>query len=166
MYEVLGISRAASEKDIKSAFRKQALKLHPDVNKSPGADKAFTACKEAYETLSDGERRREYDISLESSSRVRPCAPAALLCSSAGCMRACSPALASGRVLGQLAGGGRPGSMRPWASRPAGRICSGRPPTAACARRPPAARPRRRAHHQLHRTHQQHRHHHLLLQRR
>lgn len=62
---MLGVSRTASDKDIKRAFRKLALKLHPDVNKAPGAAKAFTAAKEAYETLSDVKRRREYDISLE-----------------------------------------------------------------------------------------------------
>jgi molecular chaperone DnaJ len=65
-YDVLGVTRTASDKDIKRAFRKLALKLHPDVNKEPGAAKAFTAAKEAYETLSDVRRRKEYDISLES----------------------------------------------------------------------------------------------------
>lgn len=65
-YDVLGVTRTASDKDIKRAFRKLALKLHPDVNKEPGAAKAFTAAKEAYETLSDVRRRKEYDVSLES----------------------------------------------------------------------------------------------------
>ncbi len=60
------MGRTASDKDIKRAFRQLALKLHPDVNKQPGAAKAFTAAKEAYETLSDTKRRSDYDQSLES----------------------------------------------------------------------------------------------------
>ncbi|TWG91808.1 molecular chaperone DnaJ [Luteimonas sp. J16] len=61
-YEVLGVPRDASEADIKKAYRRCAMKYHPDRN--PGdkaAEAAFKECKEAYEVLSDGGRRRMYD---------------------------------------------------------------------------------------------------------
>jgi molecular chaperone DnaJ len=61
-YDVLGVSRGASEQDIKKAFRRLARELHPDVNShEPDAEDRFKACAEAYEVLSDPERRRTYD---------------------------------------------------------------------------------------------------------
>jgi molecular chaperone DnaJ len=61
-YEVLGVSRGASEQDIKKAFRRLARELHPDVNShDPDAEDRFKACAEAYEVLSDPERRETYD---------------------------------------------------------------------------------------------------------
>jgi molecular chaperone DnaJ len=61
-YEVLGVSREASETEIKKAFRGLARELHPDVNDhDPEAEEKFKAAAEAYEVLSDGERRRTYD---------------------------------------------------------------------------------------------------------
>jgi molecular chaperone DnaJ len=60
-YEVLGVSREASETEIKKAFRRLARELHPDVNKEPGAEEKFKEAAEAYEVLSDAERRRTYD---------------------------------------------------------------------------------------------------------
>jgi molecular chaperone DnaJ len=60
-YEVLGVSRDASETEIKKAFRRLARELHPDVNQEPDAEEHFKEAAEAYEVLSDAERRRTYD---------------------------------------------------------------------------------------------------------
>ncbi len=60
-YEVLGVSREASETEIKKAFRGLARELHPDVNEEPDAEDRFKEAAEAYEVLSDAERRRTYD---------------------------------------------------------------------------------------------------------
>ena len=60
-YEVLGVSREASETEIKKAFRRLARELHPDVNQAPDAEDRFKEAAEAYEVLSDAERRRTYD---------------------------------------------------------------------------------------------------------
>src|SRR5688572_25037797 len=61
-YEVLGVKREASEKEIATAYRKLAVKYHPDSN--PGDEEAisrFKECAEAYEVLSDGDKRQRYD---------------------------------------------------------------------------------------------------------
>jgi molecular chaperone DnaJ len=61
-YEVLGVPRGASEQDVKKAFRKLARKYHPDVN--PGdksAEQKFKELNEAYEVLSDAEKKQQYD---------------------------------------------------------------------------------------------------------
>jgi molecular chaperone DnaJ len=61
-YEVLGVSRDASDADIKKAFRRLARELHPDVNShDPEAETKFKEAAEAYEVLSDPERRATYD---------------------------------------------------------------------------------------------------------
>jgi molecular chaperone DnaJ len=61
-YEVLGVGREASESEVKKAFRIQARELHPDVNRhDPEAEEKFKQAAEAYEVLSDPERRRTYD---------------------------------------------------------------------------------------------------------
>ncbi len=61
-YEVLGVARDASETEIKKAFRRLARELHPDVNShDPDAEEKFKEAAEAYEVLSDAERRRTYD---------------------------------------------------------------------------------------------------------
>lgn len=61
LYEVLGVKEDASSKEIKAAYRKRAMKLHPDVNKAPDAKERFIECKTAYETLMDTEQRAAYD---------------------------------------------------------------------------------------------------------
>jgi molecular chaperone DnaJ len=60
-YEVLGVPRDASESEIKRAFRSRARELHPDVSAAPDADGQFKEVAEAYEVLSDPERRATYD---------------------------------------------------------------------------------------------------------
>ena len=60
-YELLGVPRDASHADIKRAFRRLARELHPDVSEAPDAELRFRAVAEAYEVLSDPERRRTYD---------------------------------------------------------------------------------------------------------
>ena len=60
-YDVLGVSKTADEKEIKSAFRKLAKQYHPDVNKEAGAEEKFKEIGEAYAVLSDPEKRRQYD---------------------------------------------------------------------------------------------------------
>jgi molecular chaperone DnaJ len=60
-YEILGVNRGAPDSDIKRAFRKLARELHPDVSEAPDADKRFREAAEAYEVLSDPERRATYD---------------------------------------------------------------------------------------------------------
>ena len=60
-YEVLGLSKGASEDDIKKAYRKLAKQYHPDVNKAPDAEAKFKEINEAYEVLSDPQKKQTYD---------------------------------------------------------------------------------------------------------
>src|SRR3954464_1415274 len=61
-YEVLGVNRDASEEDIKKAYRKLAMKWHPDRNPdNPKAEEHFKEAKEAYEVLTDAQKRAAYD---------------------------------------------------------------------------------------------------------
>src|SRR6267154_5378771 len=60
-YETLGVSRTASEEEIKKAFRKLARKYHPDVAKGKGTEEKFKEVNEAYEVLGDPAKRKKYD---------------------------------------------------------------------------------------------------------
>ena len=60
-YEVLGVSKSASAAELKSAYRKLALKFHPDRNKEAGAEAKFKEINEAYQVLSDPKKKQTYD---------------------------------------------------------------------------------------------------------
>src|SRR3970040_1074625 len=60
-YDVIGVSRDSSPEEIKKAFRKLAMQYHPDRNKDDGAEARFKEIGEAYEVLSDAEKRSAYD---------------------------------------------------------------------------------------------------------
>jgi DnaJ-class molecular chaperone len=69
LYDILGVSKDASHDEIKSSYRTLAKKYHPDKNKDPDAIDRFKEVQSAYEILSDGQKRHEYD-SLTSSEKL------------------------------------------------------------------------------------------------
>jgi DnaJ-class molecular chaperone len=75
-YEILGVQRDANKAEVKTAFRRLARELHPDVNDhDPEAEEKFKAAAEAYEVLSDPERRRAYDAYGHEGLRGAAAAP-------------------------------------------------------------------------------------------
>ena len=74
-YQVLGVSKDATEKELKHAYRKLARKHHPDVNPGDlGAEQKFKELNEAYEVLSDRDKRSKYDrlVRIGSSTKTTP----------------------------------------------------------------------------------------------
>ena len=72
LYERLGVLSSATEAEIAKAYRKGALRNHPDKNKEPGAQERFVAIAEAYETLSDPVRRKQYDAGGSAAANAGP----------------------------------------------------------------------------------------------
>src|SRR5476649_102265 len=60
-YEILGIPKDAEEREIKKAYKRLAMKFHPDRNADAGAEAKFKEAKEAYEILNDPQKRAAYD---------------------------------------------------------------------------------------------------------
>src|ERR687898_3361866 len=60
-YKTLGVDKKASQDDIKKAYRKLARQYHPDTNNDTGAEERFKEVSEAYDVLSDPEKRKKYD---------------------------------------------------------------------------------------------------------
>jgi|GEM_PF-3141872 curved DNA-binding protein CbpA len=63
-YKILGVNPKASYAEVKRAYRGLAMRLHPDIDNRPGASDRFVQVKQAYETLSDPQKRAAYDYSL------------------------------------------------------------------------------------------------------
>ena len=73
-YSVLGLKREATQDDIKKAYRKLALRFHPDKNKEPGAEETFKDIAEAYEVLSDtNEKQAGAELCQAQTSLVKLC---------------------------------------------------------------------------------------------
>lgn len=70
-YQTLGLARGASDDEIKRAYRRQALRYHPDKNKEPGAEEKFKEIAEAYDVLSDPRKREIFDRYGEEGTRAR-----------------------------------------------------------------------------------------------
>jgi curved DNA-binding protein CbpA len=68
-YQLLGITKDASEAEIRAAYRRQAKIYHPDLNKSPDAHSRFIVITNAYETLIDSDRRHRYNQRFSSTPR-------------------------------------------------------------------------------------------------
>lgn len=67
-YKVLGLNRDASSREVRKAYRKLALKSHPDVNSSSKTKEDFILINEAYQVLKDARKRNRYDLSLNSQN--------------------------------------------------------------------------------------------------
>lgn len=70
-YEILGVTKEATDSEIKKAYKKLALQLHPDKNKTPGANEAFKAIGNAVAILTDPEKRKQYDLYGSEEERLQ-----------------------------------------------------------------------------------------------
>lgn len=70
-YEILGVTKEATDSDVKKAYKKLALQLHPDKNKAPGAAEAFKAIGNAVAVLTDVEKRKQYDLYGSEEERMQ-----------------------------------------------------------------------------------------------
>ncbi|XP_073062574.1 chaperone protein dnaJ 49-like [Primulina eburnea] len=61
-YEILGLEKSCSAEDVRKAYRKLSLKVHPDKNNAPGSEESFKMVSKAFQCLSDEERRKKYDL--------------------------------------------------------------------------------------------------------
>nr|GEX88374.1 chaperone protein DnaJ 49-like [Tanacetum cinerariifolium] len=61
-YDILGVSKDCGVEDIRKAYLKLSLKVHPDKNKAPGSEEAFKKLSKAYQCLSDAESRKKYNV--------------------------------------------------------------------------------------------------------
>ncbi len=111
-YEVLGLSREASEEEIKKSYRKLAMKYHPDRNPdNPKAEEQFKEAKEAYETLSDDQKRAAYDQYGHAAFESGGGAGAGFGGAGAG-FGGAGFGDAFGDIFGDIFGGGRAGGQR------------------------------------------------------
>lgn len=74
-YSILGVKPTATHDEIKKAYRKKALQYHPDKNSSTTAEETFKEISRAYETLSDADKRRTYDLQQHTSTATAKSAP-------------------------------------------------------------------------------------------
>lgn len=70
-YEILGITKGAAEEDIKKAYKKASLRVHPDKNRAPKAEEAFKKVSQAFMCLSNSDKRAIYD-ERGTEEEVRP----------------------------------------------------------------------------------------------
>ncbi len=70
-YDVLGVARTASPEEIRAAYREAVRRWHPDINPSPEAREHFLLIRQAYEVLSNPEKRQAYDQTLDQSSETQ-----------------------------------------------------------------------------------------------
>ena len=70
-YEILGISKSDTDEDIRKAFRKKAMEYHPDRNKNPDAESKFKEINEAYQVLSDPNKRAQPPVADKHRDNLR-----------------------------------------------------------------------------------------------